>query len=120
MPYSTRIAAGELRHTIQILELNTDEDKSGGVAADDTSLFATVPAKIEALTAREAEAAGQIVPQVTHKITMRWMDGITSEMKVSFESRQFEIQAVQDPDERKKMLVLLCLERADSAFESPA
>jgi head-tail adaptor len=40
--------------------------------------------------------------------------GITAAMQVWFNGRQFQIQAVQNPDERNKMLLLQCLEINDS------
>jgi len=36
--------------------------------------------------------------------------GVTSDMMVWFQGRQFEVEAVLNPDERNKMLILLCIE----------
>lgn len=40
--------------------------------------------------------------------------GVTAQMQVWFNGRQFQIQSVQNPDERTKMLLLQCLEINDS------
>ena len=40
--------------------------------------------------------------------------GVTAAMMVWFQQRQFVIEAVLNPDERNKMLILLCLELNDS------
>ena len=44
---------------------------------------------------------------------------ITSAMEVLFQGRLFQIKNVLNPDERNKMLCLLCTEIADSKLESP-
>jgi len=72
-------------------------------------------ASIDAITGRDQLAIGEFVSTTTHKITIRYMAGITARMQVWFRGRQFQIQAVLNPDERTKMLVLLVLEIADSS-----
>ena len=118
MPIDTRIQAGQLRHRISIVRPNLTQDSFGGTQIGDDSLFADrVPASIETLTGRELYAAQQKVSEVTHRITIRWMRGIVAKMNVSWadESKFFQIQAVENPDGRHKLLHLLCIERDDSA-----
>lgn len=117
MPATVAINAGDLIHRIQIVKPTLAQDSAGGWQQDTDSVFATVWASIEALTGRELYAAQQRVSEVTHKITIRWYPGIVARMNVWFDNRVFQIQAVQNPDERKIMLVLLCLERDNSARE---
>lgn len=117
MPYGTRIDAGKLRHPIKIMDLTNKQDKFGDTAIDVGTPFATVWASVESLTGRELFAAQQRISEVTHKITMRWLDGVKANQMIYFDDRQFQIQAVQNPDERHKMLILLCIERDDSARE---
>jgi len=116
MANTTRIEAGKLRHRIIIVKPTLAQDTAGGWAEDTENVVATVWASVEALTGRELYAAQQQVSEVTHKITMRYWPGITANMNVWFQGRQFRIQAAPlDPDERRKMLVMLCLERNNSA-----
>ena len=117
MPSATRIEAGKLRHRIQLVQPTLVQDASGGIEEDQASIFATVWASIEALAGRELYAAQQKVSDVTHKITIRYMTGITAKLNVRFGNREFQIQAVENPDERTKVLNLLCLERDSSARE---
>jgi SPP1 family predicted phage head-tail adaptor len=112
------LQAGKLRHRIQLMRQNLTQGTSGGTVVDDVSIFATVWASVEALTGRELYAAQQKVSEVSHKITMRWRGGITAAMNVWFDGREFQIQAVQNPDERHKLLILLCIERDSSARET--
>jgi SPP1 family predicted phage head-tail adaptor len=114
---STSIRAGELRHRIQIVKPSLAQDTAGGWQIDKNNLFATVWASVEALTGRELYSAQQKVSEVTHKITIRWLAGVKSKMNIWFDNRQFQIENVQNPDERHKKLELLCIERDDSAQE---
>lgn len=45
--------------------------------------------------------------------------GVAAKMQVVFNGRQFQIEAVQNPDERTKMLILQCTEVNDSLQQSP-
>jgi len=113
MPFVPRLESGKLRHRIDILNAVTGQDSMGGQTAGAGSTFATVWASVEALSAREIFAAQQITAQVSHKVTIRWLDGVKAKMAVSFDGRAFDIVGVQNPDGRHKMLILLCLERND-------
>ena len=120
-----RIIAGRLRQRIDILKPNLVQGTSGGWRVGDTSIFNTVWASIEPLTGRELQSAQQIVSEVTHKITIRFLPGIRAKMAVSFkgpggELREFQIMDIENPNETSKMLVLLCMERDESARESPS
>ncbi len=115
MGLSTRIDTGKLRHQIDIVAPTNSQDASGGISLNQNTVVATVWASIEAITGRDQLAIAEFVSTTTHKITIRYMAGITARMQVWFRGRQFQIQAVLNPDERTKMLVLLVLEIADSS-----
>jgi SPP1 family predicted phage head-tail adaptor len=110
------LQAGKLRHRIDLVTLTLVQDTFGGTSILDSVLFATVWARIETLTGRELVAAQQKVSAVTHKVTVRYRPGIKSKMNVSFKGRRFQIEAIENPDERTKMLFLLCIERDESAL----
>lgn len=119
MPLSDRIAAGKLRHRISILEQSSRQDSTGGWTPIDSSiLLDSVPASIEALTGRELFSAQQKVSEVTHRITMRFAFGVEAKQYVRWfdeRDRFFQIEAIENPDGRRKVLFLLCVERDDSA-----
>jgi SPP1 family predicted phage head-tail adaptor len=112
------------RWPIKIVQPNLTRDSFGGTRSDDATVFAEVWAAVEALSAttfgRTVYAAQQEVSEVTHRVTIRYLDGIKSSMNVWHRDRQFQIQAIVDPDEQQKVLFLLCIERNDSAIETPA
>lgn len=117
MKLKSRIKAGDLVHQIKIVDLTLQQDSFGGVAIDSATPFATVWAAVESLSGRELYTAQQKVSEVTHRITIRWMEGITAKQNVWFDDRQFQIEAIENPDERNIVLYLLCIERNDSARE---
>jgi len=127
MARNDRIRAGQLRHAVQIMNLASEQDTFGGPVTADATVFATVPAKIEAVNGREMYAAQQVVSQVTHRVTVRWLAGVKAKMDVWFTenigspavpvTRKFQILDVQNPDEKHHVLWLMCIERNDSAYE---
>lgn len=114
---NTTIEAGKIRRRIQIVEPTLTRDSAGGTAIDEGTPFLTAWASVEALTGRELYAAQQKVSEVTHRIVIRYRDGIKANQNVWFHDREFQIQAVENPDEGRKLLILLCIERGDSARE---
>ena len=124
MALSPRLRAGELRHRLMLVQPKNIQDSMGGTSLNDNTQIKKVWGKIEAFTGyHDSLAASEIVAVITHKITIR-NPGIPvfSKMQVWFQGpdkintrvRQFQIEAVLNPDERNKMLYLLCLEINES------
>jgi SPP1 family predicted phage head-tail adaptor len=106
---------GKMRHRISLLEPSEVQDELGGMSLSGWTVFAEVWASIEAVSGNEKFAAGQFVSTSTHRIIIRYQDGITSNFQVLFEGRKFQITNVSNPTERSHMLVLDCVEINDSA-----
>lgn len=113
------LRAGELRNQILLVQPTLAQDSSGAWKIDAVNLVATLPAAVYDLSGRELYAAQQRVAEVTHVILIRYMDGVKAKMNVWFGTREFQILAIQNPDNQKPyFLMLLCLERDDSAREA--
>jgi SPP1 family predicted phage head-tail adaptor len=104
---------GSLRHRIEILAPTLAQDTAGGTQElEDSTVFATTRAAVHALSGRELLAAQQVVSQVTHKITMRWMPGIHARQNIRLaDGTYLQIQAIIPDDTRRYSLELLCVER---------
>jgi SPP1 family predicted phage head-tail adaptor len=105
---------GDMVHKITILDPGTDRNPDGSMP--DPSIFADgVDAKIEGLwsAAGALKTAQQLVTEVTHRITIRYRDGLLTRMLIQFRSRTFTIERILDPDERQVELQMLCIERND-------
>jgi len=48
---------------------------------------------------------------ITHEFTIRYIDGITTETWVLFESRRFDVLDFEDLEERHEWIILSCVER---------
>ena len=101
--------AGLLRHRIKI-EVGAETQNSFNEEVLDWSTFATRSASVSPLKGRELFDAQQRYSEVTHKIVMRYLAGVLPKMRVSFDSRFFDINAVLNIDERGIELHLLCSE----------
>lgn len=100
---------GSLRHRITIQKFDKVDDGGGGYEETWVAV-ATVSASVSPLQGKERYEAQQIQSSLSHKIKMRYRDGILPTMRVLFGARIFNIISVIDPDERHRELDLLCEE----------
>lgn len=107
------VAVGALRHSVT-LENPTGPaipDSDGGSTFTWASL-ATVWAEIKPATARDLErvTAGTVLSTATHVVTLRHLVGVTTQTRVLFNDRVFQVTGVSDPEERHIELNLVCVE----------
>jgi SPP1 family predicted phage head-tail adaptor len=117
---SPRIAAGKLRHPVELARVNLTQGSSGGWSKNDAGKYASVYAEIVTLTGKDLYNAQQQVSEATHLVTIRWMPGVLAKDLVWFNdaegnTRTFQIEAKLNPDELAHVLRLICVERNDSA-----
>lgn len=104
------IRAGKLRHrvTIQSLEAGSPSQTPTGEPDVSWTDVMTVYASVEPVTGREPFLAQQHLSEVDTKIRMRYHAGLTAAMRVSFNSKYYNIKAILDFEERHAELLLLC------------
>jgi SPP1 family predicted phage head-tail adaptor len=102
-----------MKHQITLLSNNPTPNSDGSSGTPVT--WGTSWAMILALQGRDLNLAQQIISTVTHKIVVPWQTGIVSSMIVSYGTRTFQVNAVQDPDESQSELWLMCTETNDGA-----
>jgi len=96
---------GKLRNKITIqkpIETTNDE----GEIIQTWEEFATVWAEINPLIGREYWASKQTTSEVTGKIRIRYIAGITPKMRVKFGERIFNIEGLINPDEKNIEIIL--------------
>jgi SPP1 family predicted phage head-tail adaptor len=116
---SPTLNTGRLRQRIAITQVSSAQDSMGGTNISTNVLFANVWASVEALNGTDKFAAHEFVSEVSHQIVIRYRCGVVAGMQVLFKGRQLQIQAVQNPDGRNKMLLLQCIEINDSQQQNP-
>jgi SPP1 family predicted phage head-tail adaptor len=90
----------ELRHRIKIQSLTRSSDGQGGWN-ESWSDFVEVWASIKPSSASERYFSQKIEMNVTHKIVVRWLDGLTQEMRIDFEGRIFQIKGIRRQNEQR-------------------
>lgn len=91
-------------------EIRTDDGQGGYTRSwkDVASLWA----EIMPVKGVEQLAAGKLESPVTHKIMLRYRDGITAGQRLCFEGRAFNIHAVLNTQESDEILQVLAEEGA--------
>jgi SPP1 family predicted phage head-tail adaptor len=124
MPYTdSRLRAGRLRHRLELVQpYGPAQDSTGGLSLVSMSPVLTTWGSIEAITGKDVLATNQFSSIITHKVTIRYRGSdqiapvkIVAKDQIWFKGRVFRVEAVLNPDERTKTLMLLCVEINDSA-----
>lgn len=102
--------AGELRHKVVIQQESGIRDPDSGEIIPGWSTFAEVWAEVVDLSGREYWSAQQVQSQVSTRVRIRYLDGVKPTMRVAHGSRTLQIEAVIDPDGRRRELQLMCSE----------
>ena len=102
-----------LKQRISIQEMTRTADGQGGFT-ESWSEFASVWAGIEPSSAAERMYAQRIESNVTQKVTIRWLNGVKSEMRIIFEDRILHIHGVRRRDEERWFMILDCVENQGS------
>ncbi len=95
--------AGMLRHSITIEERGGTPDAGGGMAVS-WSTYATAQANVKPLSGSEALRAHHLEGRVTHRIVLRYRSGVTTDMRVLYDGRYFNIRAAINVEERGRWL----------------
>jgi SPP1 family predicted phage head-tail adaptor len=93
------IDAGKLRErvTVQVASGTTNTLGETVLAWSDSS---AIWASVEGVSAREALQAGQQETTVTHKVRLRYLPGLTQQMRFSWRSRTLEIVSLLEHGNR--------------------
>lgn len=77
------------------------------------STFATVWASVDPLSARETERFSETVGYMTHRIRIRYLNGLTSAMRIQYRGRVLEIGQIMERD-RLWHQEIICTEKRDA------
>lgn len=106
------ISAGELNKRITIEKKVTKGNGRGGVCSVEWEEFATIWAAILPLSGREIIQAEQLKSEITGRVKMRFMPGISPEMRIKFGNRIFNIAGIINTNEANRELILMVKEVA--------
>jgi SPP1 family predicted phage head-tail adaptor len=79
------------------------------------STFATVWADVRPLSSREVERYAQAVGFMSHRVAIRYLNGLTSAMRIVYRTRVLEIGQITEHD-RLDYQEIVCTEKKDASF----
>lgn len=95
---------GALRSEMSLQAATPVPDGLGG-HTQSWSEIATVFARIEPISATSVFGPDQTVETVTHRVTLRWRNGVAAGMRFVRQGRNFDIVTVHDPDDTGRYIV---------------
>lgn len=104
---------GPMRQLVTI-QARTVAQNSYGEAVQTWTTVATRWGNLEPLSGREVWQAQQVRPDVTHRVTLRYYDGLTPKHRVVIDGQTFGVVAVVNPDGRKRFHELTCVQEITS------
>lgn len=102
------IDAGQLRERIVVQQANESRNRLGETTYA-YSTFAEVWASVTGVTAREFLLASTQQTEITHRIRMRFLAGLTNQMRISWRGRTLQIISVLE-HENRSVHELICTE----------
>lgn len=100
---------GNLRHRITFQQSIETPDGHKGHTVKWQDIV-TVWASVEPLSGREYFYSHQIKAEVTHRVKMRYKEGITPKMRIKYRDRILKMESILDLKERHEVLEILCRE----------
>ena len=102
--------AGKLRHPVTIQEVTVTNANGEVSRAWATITHGSVRAAIMPQNGREYYQAKQVHADMTHLVRIRYLAGVTPEMRVRFGTRNLNIIDVVNIEERGRQMLLTCQE----------
>lgn len=105
------IDPGRLRERVTIQNA-TENRNAMGETTQTWGTYAERWASVQGISAREFLLSGQQQTEISHRVRLRYVDGLTSTMRVLWRGRVLEIASALEHNNRSEH-ELLCTERVD-------
>lgn len=100
--------AGTLRERVTVQQATENRNRLGE-SISTWSAFAEVWASVQGVSAREFLLAGQQQVEISHRVKMRYLTGLTPQMRLSWRGRTLEIISILE-HENRSVHELICQE----------
>lgn len=101
---------GAMRHRICVERPVSGTPDAFGHQPDAWETLADAYASIEPLSGRDLELARQSQARVTHRVTIRYREGVDVRCRILHRDRALNVRSVLREDEGSRVLNLLCEE----------
>ena len=105
---------GRLRFRI-VIEQSARAGDAMGQAVETWTTFATVWGDIQPLRGRELFAAQAANSEITTRVTIRYLAGISPTWRLKYGSQIYQIEEMLNPGMRNRSLEFMCKEQPQSA-----
>jgi SPP1 family predicted phage head-tail adaptor len=106
------LPAGKLWTRVRIEQPTTAPNEVGEPVLT-WSTFATVWADVDSLSSRETQRYAETVGFMTHRVRIRYLDGLTSAMRVVYRDRTLEIGQILERDRLWHQEIICTEKRAE-------
>ena len=103
---------GHFRHRVTIQQQGAGQDAWGAPSAG-WSEVVTTWAAIEDQSGADQFSAEHYRADVTHRVRIRYRSGLSPDMRILYDGREFDILHIVNVYERDRQLHLLCKERVN-------
>jgi len=100
--------AQQLRSVVTIEKHSTEYDEAGQQVQAGWTTFATVRGDVRHMSGTESIKADAVASVVRASIRIRWLDGVTSGMRVKVSNSVYEIRAVMPDIAGRRFVDLIC------------
>ena len=100
---------GQLRDTITIQVRSSTDDAAGEPVLSWTDFAANIHANVTDMTGKEFVSGQAILNAVTTTVVIRYRVGVTAAMRVVSRGVIYNIQAVLEPENKRREMHLVCL-----------
>ncbi|WP_158738629.1 phage head closure protein [Alteribacillus sp. YIM 98480] len=103
------IRSGKLRQRI-LIQNEESVRQPGGTYETEWVTFLESWARVVPLSGTERYQAQQVQSKLSHRVEMRYREGVKPQMRVKYGDRIFEIEAVLNLNEMNREIHLMCSE----------
>ena len=100
---------GKMRYRVKVENSTNTRDAGGGISQS-FSPVTYIYANIKPTNANSTYRQGMVQEKVTHEVTIRYMNNISTNSRVTYGTRNFNVKGIVNVDERDRFLKLLCEE----------
>ena len=100
---------GLLQYRVEIQQPTSTRDAMGQTVIT-WKTTQTRWAGVTPLTSREGFFAKSVRPELSHRITLRWVDGLAHSHRIKMDARIFDIASIINVDEGNHTLQVDCVE----------
>lgn len=104
--------SGDLKKLIDIESISVTSDGMGAYVESWSTYKKNVWAAIWPVSAKERIQSGKVEAEITHRIRIRYMDGVTSAMRIKYGITYFKIVSVINVGMENRMIDILAVEES--------